>query len=125
MKSAAGIGLSYMHDNVPGIVRLRRGAGFGYRAPNGRPLRSHHVDVAGGRIRFRFRGKSGKRHAVELDDAQLARIIRRCRDLPGYELFQYLEGGTPRSVDSDDINAYLQRITGRDYSAKDFRTWGG
>ncbi len=88
-------------------------------------LRNHHVGVAGGRIRFRFRGKSGKRHAVELDDAQLARIIRRCRDLPGYELFQYLEGGTPRSVDSDDINAYLQRITGRDYSAKDFRTWGG
>jgi len=88
-------------------------------------LRNRHVRVAGERIRFQFRGKSGKRHAVELNDAQLARIIRRCRDLPGYELFQYMESGVPRSLGSADINAYLQRITGRDYSAKDFRTWGG
>jgi len=241
------MGLSYMHDDVPGIARLRRGGGFGYRAPNGRPLRepavlarirslaippawtavwispsgrghvqatgrdargrkqyryhaawrkqrdedkydrladfaralpsirrrvqadlrlpglprdkviaavvrllertfirvgneryarengsyglttlrTRHVNVAGARIRFHFRGKSGKEHEVELDDPQLARIIRRCRELPGYELFQYQEEGVQRSVDSADINAYLQRITGRDYSAKDFRTWGG
>src|SRR6185503_13816678 len=247
MKTAAGMGLSYMHDDVPGIARLRRGGGFGYRAPNGRPLRepavlarirslaippawtavwispsgrghvqatgrdargrkqyryhaawrkqrdedkydrladfaralpsirrrvqadlrlpglprdkviaavvrllertfirvgneryarengsyglttlrTRHVNVAGARIRFHFRGKSGKQHEVELDDPQLARIIRRCRELPGYELFQYQEEGVQRSVDSADINAYLQRITGRDYSAKDFRTWGG
>jgi DNA topoisomerase-1 len=88
-------------------------------------LRNRHVRVAGERIRFQFRGKSGKQHAVELNDAQLARIIRRCRELPGYELFQYVEDGVPRSLGSADINAYLQRITGRDYSAKDFRTWGG
>lgn len=88
-------------------------------------LRNRHVRVTGERIRFQFRGKSGKAHAVELNDARLARIIRRCRELPGYELFQYVEDGVPRSLGSADINAYLQRITGQDYSAKDFRTWGG
>jgi DNA topoisomerase-1 len=88
-------------------------------------LRNRHVDVTGRHIRFQFRGKSRKHHDVELSDARLARIIRRCRDLPGYELFQYLDEGVPRSVGSADVNAYLQQITGRDYSAKDFRTWGG
>jgi DNA topoisomerase-1 len=88
-------------------------------------LRNRHVRVTGSNIRFQFPGKSGKAHAVELDDAQLARIVRRCRDLPGQELFQYEEAGMRYSVGSDDINAYLQEITGSDYSAKDFRTWGG
>ena len=88
-------------------------------------MRNRHVRVNGRRIRFEFRGKSGKQHAIALNDAQLARIIRRCRELPGYELFQYVEDGELRSVDSADINEYLQAITGSDYSAKDFRTWGG
>ena len=88
-------------------------------------LRNRHVRVNGANIRFNFRGKSGKDHAVELDDAQLAAIVRRCRDLPGQELFQYEADGARHSVGSDDINAYLQEVTGSDYSAKDFRTWGG
>jgi DNA topoisomerase-1 len=88
-------------------------------------LRNRHVRVSGDHIRFQFRGKSGKEHEIELNDAQLARIVRRCRELPGYELFQYVEEGGRRSVGAADINAYLQAITGDDYSAKDFRTWGG
>jgi DNA topoisomerase-1 len=88
-------------------------------------LRNRHVRVNGHRIRFQFRGKSGKEHEIELTDAQLAHIVRRCRELPGYELFQYVENGERRSVGAADINAYLQAITGSDYSAKDFRTWGG
>ncbi len=88
-------------------------------------LRNRHVRVRGPRIQFQFRGKSGKQHTLELADARLARIIRRCRELPGYELFQYVENGEIRSIDSADINAYLKEITGEDYTAKDFRTWGG
>ena len=88
-------------------------------------LRNRHVSVRGPRIQFEFRGKSGKRHTLELSDARLARIIRRCRELPGYELFQYVENDEVRSVDSADINAYLKETTGDDYTAKDFRTWGG
>ena len=89
-------------------------------------LRDKHVRVDGARLRFQFRGKSGVQHFVELNDRRLARIVRRCRDLPGYELFQYLdEGGSRRSIDSEDVNAYLRTISGRDYTAKDFRTWAG
>src|SRR6185436_12851574 len=88
-------------------------------------LRNRHVRVNGSQIQFQFRGKSGKTHAIEHNDAQLARIVRRCRELPGQELFQYEEAGARYSVGSADINAYLQEVTGSDYSAKDFRTWGG
>jgi DNA topoisomerase-1 len=88
-------------------------------------MRNRHVGIAGRNIRFQFRGKSRIRHDVELNDAQLARVIRRCRDLPGYDLFQYMDDGVAKSVGSADVNAYLQQITGSDYSAKDFRTWGG
>jgi DNA topoisomerase-1 len=89
-------------------------------------LREQHVRISGERIQFRFRGKSGKHHEIELDDKRLARIIRRCRDLPGYELFQYLDDeGEPRSLDSGDVNEYLRSLTGEDYTAKDFRTWAG
>ena len=74
----------------------------------------------------RFRGKSGVEHSVSLSDPRLARIIQRCQDLPGHELFQYLDAKRKRqSVSSDDVNAYLREITGRDITAKDFRTWGG
>jgi len=89
-------------------------------------LRDQHVRVSGERIHFRFRGKSGKHHEIELDDKRLAGIIRRCRDLPGYELFQYLDDdGEPRTIDSGDVNEYLRSLTGEDYTAKDFRTWAG
>jgi DNA topoisomerase-1 len=89
-------------------------------------LRGGHVRISGDGVRFRFRGKSGKEHAIALDDARLARILRRCRDLPGEELFEYVdpERGVAK-VDSDDVNAYLREIAGDEFSAKDFRTWIG
>jgi len=89
-------------------------------------LRRRHVRVDGATLRFSFRGKSGVEHSISLADPRLARIIQRCQDLPGYELFQYLEaGGKRQSVSSDDVNGYLRELTGRDVTAKDFRTWGG
>ncbi|HET7731957.1 MAG TPA: DNA topoisomerase IB [Usitatibacter sp.] len=89
-------------------------------------LRRRHVAVEGTSLRFSFRGKSGVDHNVALTDARLARIIQRCQDLPGVELFQYLDAaGRRQAVSSDDVNAYLREVTGKDFSAKDFRTWGG
>jgi DNA topoisomerase-1 len=89
-------------------------------------LRDRHVRVDGRAVEFNFRGKSGVRHAIKVDDPRLARIIKRCRDLPGQELFQYIDDdGETRSVDSSDVNEYLRTLTGEDYSAKDFRTWSG
>ena len=99
-----------------------------YRRDNGSfgltTLRTRHVRVSGDRIRLRFRGKSGKEHDVSLADRRLARIVRRCLDLPGYELFQYVEEGETRKVCATDVNLYLREISGADYTAKDFRTWG-
>jgi DNA topoisomerase I len=89
-------------------------------------LRNRHANVVGSELRFNFQGKGGKPHTVALKDDQLARIVRRCRDLPGYELFQYLDEKHQRQViDSSDVNAYLRDITGEDFTAKDFRTWAG
>ena len=89
-------------------------------------LRDQHVDVDGSTLRFEFRGKSGKEHSVEVHDRRLARIVKQCRDVPGQKLFQYLDqGGERQSVSSEDVNAYLRETTGEDFSAKDFRTWGG
>ena len=89
-------------------------------------LRNRHVDVNGAEVRFEFRGKSGKDHAVSVRDRRLARLVRRLQDLPGQELFQYVDGeGARHTVDSDDVNAYLRAITGQEFSAKDFRTWAG
>jgi len=89
-------------------------------------LRDQHVDVEGSTLRFEFRGKSGKEHSVEVQDRRLARIVKQCRDVPGQKLFQYLdENGERQSVSSEDVNAYLRETTGEDFSAKDFRTWGG
>jgi DNA topoisomerase-1 len=89
-------------------------------------LRDGHVRVKGERLRFEFRGKSGVRHAVDVSDRRLARIVRQCRDLPGQELFQYIDDeGRRQTVSSSDVNAYLKAITGEDFTAKDFRTWAG
>jgi len=89
-------------------------------------MRNRHVRVSGARVEFQFRGKSGKFHRIRVDDPQLARIVRRCRDLPGQELFQYLdESGGVQSVGSSDVNDYLKEIAGCDVSTKDFRTWAG
>jgi DNA topoisomerase-1 len=89
-------------------------------------LRGRHVRVDGSEVEFRFRGKSGVHHAVKVADRRLARIIRSVRDLPGQELFQYVDDdGNPHSIDSADVNDYLHTIAGEDYTAKDFRTWSG
>ena len=89
-------------------------------------MRDRHVKLGRKSIRFEFRGKSGVSHEIDLEDARLARIVARCRDLPGQELFQYLdENGDASDIDSSDVNAYLQEISGRDFTAKDFRTWAG
>ncbi|MEO7578939.1 MAG: DNA topoisomerase IB [Massilia sp.] len=89
-------------------------------------LRSRHVHVDGKEVQFKFRGKSGVYHAITVEDKRLARIIQRARDLPGQELFQYVDAdGTLHSIDSADVNDYLRTITGEDYTAKDFRTWSG
>jgi len=89
-------------------------------------LRRKHVQIKGAMLRFSFRGKSGVEHTVALNDPRLARIVQRCRDLAGQEMFQYLDSFRKRqSVSSDDVNTYLREITGRAFTAKDFRTWGG
>ena len=89
-------------------------------------LRDKHVRIDGARLEFNFRGKSGVAHSIELTDRRLAGIVRRCRELPGHELFQYLDGeGKRGSIDSEDVNEYLHRISGKRYTAKDFRTWAG
>ncbi len=89
-------------------------------------LRNRHVKVDGSDVEFKFRGKSGVYHKIHVHDRRLARIIRSTRDLPGQELFQYIdEDGETHSIDSSDVNEYLRTITGEDYTAKDFRTWSG
>ncbi|OHV15397.1 DNA topoisomerase I [Methylorubrum extorquens] len=89
-------------------------------------LRDPHVKVAGSEMRFRFKGKSGKEWSVSVRDRRVAKIVKACQDLPGQELFQYLdEDGQRRDVTSSDVNAYLREITGEDFTAKDFRTWAG
>jgi DNA topoisomerase I len=89
-------------------------------------MRDQHVAISGSTIQFRFRGKSGKTHTIDVSDRRLAKIVRRCRDIPGYDLFQYVdEHGRHQDVKSEDVNAYLREITGQDFTAKDFRTWAG
>jgi DNA topoisomerase-1 len=89
-------------------------------------LRTRQVRVNGSTMSFRFRGKSGVQHSVALSDPKLAAIVRRMRDLPGYELFQYVdEAGETRAVDSADVNEYLKTIAGEEFTSKDFRTWAG
>jgi DNA topoisomerase-1 len=89
-------------------------------------MQDEHVRVRGATIRFDFRGKHGIEHEIDLEDRRLARIVHACRELPGQELFQYLdEAGAVCDVDSGDVNDYLRRIGGDDFTAKDFRTWAG
>jgi DNA topoisomerase-1 len=89
-------------------------------------LEDRHARIAGDDLELRFRGKAGKEHRVTLQDRRLARLVKRCRDIPGYELFQYRNGdGSHRPVDSQDVNDYLEQAAGAPFTAKDFRTWGG
>lgn len=89
-------------------------------------LRNRHVDVDGTTIRFKFRGKSGVNHEKEIRDRRLAKIIKKLQDLPGQELIQYVDDeGETHSLTSQEVNDYLKRITGDEFTAKDFRTWAG
>ena len=89
-------------------------------------LQDHHVEISGSKLRFEFRGKSGKAHRVALSDRRLARIVARCQALPGADLFQYEDdGGEQVAIGSGDVNDYLREITGEEFTAKDFRTWAG
>jgi DNA topoisomerase-1 len=89
-------------------------------------LRDRHARVEGSAVRFRFRGKSGRSHEVGLRDRRLAGVVRRCQELPGQELFQYVdEDGEVRDIASDDVNTYIREASGGDFTAKDFRTWAG
>jgi DNA topoisomerase I len=89
-------------------------------------MRDRHAHVNGRMVHFEFRGKSGVKHEIDLDNPKLAAIVRRCRDLPGEELFQYRsEAGDVCNVTSGDVNEYLRQISGGDFTAKDFRTWAG
>ncbi|NJK80498.1 MAG: DNA topoisomerase IB [Chloroflexaceae bacterium] len=89
-------------------------------------LHTRHVEVEGNELSFAFRGKSKKFHTITLRDRRLANIIKRCLDLPGYRLFQYLdENDNRQTINAEDVNAYLRAITNQDFTAKDFRTWGG
>lgn len=89
-------------------------------------MRNRHVAVRGQHIQFKFRGKSGKFHRIDFTHQRLAQIVKRCQDLPGYDLFQYIDdAGEIRNLTSEDVNDYLRAIAGDEFSAKDFRTWAG
>ena len=89
-------------------------------------LRNRHVAIDGSELKFRFKGKSGKEHDVGVRDRRLARIVKQCQELPGQQLFQYVdESGELQTVESADVNEYLREATGEDFTAKDFRTWAG
>lgn len=89
-------------------------------------LRNRHVDVDGSEVTFEFNGKSGKKHTVDIRDRRLARVVSKLRELPGQELFQYVDDeGNRHSIGSEDVNSYLQEISGQEFTAKDFRTWAG
>ena len=89
-------------------------------------MKNRHVKVKGTQLRFRFRGKSERQHEVEVSDPRIAKIVSKCQDLPGQDLFQYVsDDGEVRDVTSQDVNDYLREITGEDFTAKDFRTWAG
>jgi DNA topoisomerase-1 len=89
-------------------------------------MRDKHVRVRGETVRFQFRGKSGKHHTIDVNDWHLAQVVKQCRDLPGQELFQYVDAdGKRQRVGSGDLNTYLRDVTGEEFTSKDFRTWWG
>jgi DNA topoisomerase I len=89
-------------------------------------MKDRHVNVKGSKLRFRFRGKSGRQHEVDITDRRIANIVAKLQDLPGQDLFQYIDDdGAVREISSHDVNDYLREITGEDFTAKDFRTWAG
>ena len=129
---AAGLGRDKVLATVVRLLdtTLIRVGNTAYARENGSygltTLRNRHVQVEGGDLKFRFKGKSGKIWRLGLHDRRVARIIKACQELPGQHLFQYLDDeGERQTITSHDINAYLKRASGRDITAKDFRTWAG
>lgn len=109
------------HIRVGNVEYARENGSYGLTT-----MRNKHVEIHGSKITFDFKGKSGVHHAINLTDKRLANIIKRCEDIPGYELFQFLDHeGNHHSIDSHDVNEYLREITGEHFTAKDFRTWAG
>lgn len=89
-------------------------------------LRDKHVKIEGDNIRFSFVGKKGVEHEIDIRDRRLAKLVKKCKDIPGYDLFQYYdEDGNRQTLESGDVNEYIQEISQHDFTAKDFRTWGG
>jgi DNA topoisomerase I len=89
-------------------------------------MQARHVNIEGTKLKFHFVGKSGKEHTIGVRDRRLAGIVKRCQELPGHELFQYVDdAGRRHSVESADVNAYLREVSGQEFTAKDFRTWAG
>src|SRR4029077_6143662 len=89
-------------------------------------MRRRHIDVKGATLRFEFTGKSGKQWKLKVEDKRIASVVKRCADIPGQELFKYLgDNDEPRTIDSGEVNTYIQDITRQDFAAKDFRTWAG
>lgn len=89
-------------------------------------LKDKHVKFSGSKVQFTFKGKKGIRHCISINNKRLARLVKQCRDIPGKELFQYLDdNGKRHSIDSGMVNDYIKKISGKDFSAKDFRTWSG
>jgi len=89
-------------------------------------LRDKHVQIEGENIRLKFVGKKGVEHEIDIHDRRLAKLVKKCKDIPGYDLFQYYdENGERRALESGDVNEYIQEVSGADFTAKDFRTWGG
>lgn len=89
-------------------------------------LRDRHVKINGSTMKFSFKGKKGVEHEIDVNDRRLARLVKKCKDIPGYDLFQYYdENGERQTLDSGDVNEYLQEATSESFTAKDFRTWGG
>jgi DNA topoisomerase-1 len=89
-------------------------------------LRNRHCQILGDVLKFKFRGKSGQHHEITLEDKRLAKVLRRCKDIPGSSLLEYIDSnGQPQNIESGDVNEYLRQISDGDFTAKDFRTWGG
>jgi DNA topoisomerase-1 len=88
-------------------------------------LRRKHLHVTRGKVTFKYKAKSGKYRSVSLKNNQLGKMVKKCSALPGYELFRFYDEGSPSTISSHDVNAYIQEISGDDFTAKDFRTWGG
>lgn len=113
--------LELTHIRVGNEEYTRANGSFGLTT-----LRNRHVAIHGAEMRFHFRGKSGKNREVDLRDLRLARVVAQCSDLPGHELFQFVaQDGTLHGIDSGDVNEYIHRIAGEEFTAKDFRTWAG